>query len=192
MSRTFKDRPFWVKSNDPSLRRSASHGHLRFGIPIYRRVPVKDENGNFVYNEYLGYRLIERENAALKLGITDLYRVIDKPEFGFLFRKEPHIYTDGIKYERVIVGYHPDHCTIAEPATSSSDISFGCHYWFDINYSADMPKFYRQQHHVKQRRAKRDSLVKYVKEFNSNGLDDDFSYASDSSHDPRIKRGWWS
>lgn len=48
MSRTLKDRPYWVLKQDPSMSRYATHQHhvvLREEIaeePVYRRVPTKD------------------------------------------------------------------------------------------------------------------------------------------------------
>ena len=48
MSRTRKDRPYWVRVNDPNSSRRASHGHMitcheKIGEePVYRSVPSKD------------------------------------------------------------------------------------------------------------------------------------------------------
>ncbi len=48
MSRTLKDRPYWVRVNDPSSSRRASHTHMitcheKIGEePVYREVPDKD------------------------------------------------------------------------------------------------------------------------------------------------------
>ncbi len=48
MSRTRKDRPYWVLKNDPKMARYASHDHVVTLMelvgeePVYRRVPDKD------------------------------------------------------------------------------------------------------------------------------------------------------
>ena len=48
MSRTHKDRPYWVLKNDPEMDRYASHNHLKTVYeqigeePVYRHVPDKD------------------------------------------------------------------------------------------------------------------------------------------------------
>lgn len=52
MSRTLKDRPYWVRANDPdSSGRSVIHRHDLFGEAIYRAVRIKDKDGNQVYEE---------------------------------------------------------------------------------------------------------------------------------------------
>lgn len=56
MSRTRKDRPYWVRSNDPKERRSEVHNHLRqhrekVGEEKYIHTPahtVRDEYGRFL------------------------------------------------------------------------------------------------------------------------------------------------
>lgn len=46
MSRTDKTRPHWVKVNDHGYEH---HEHDLFGLEVYRTRPIKDEDGNFVY-----------------------------------------------------------------------------------------------------------------------------------------------
>lgn len=60
MSRTFKDRPFEVRSNDPRERRLAYHNHDRFGI--IRTIPT-DENGNEIGYCSAAYRRAVNTNS---------------------------------------------------------------------------------------------------------------------------------
>jgi len=49
MSRTDKDRPYWVRQNDDGT--NTDHGHLKLGKTIYRTYYVYDENGKVVFHE---------------------------------------------------------------------------------------------------------------------------------------------
>lgn len=100
MSNTYKDRPYWVRTNQPVkdtiIKR---HRHENFGKPIYRYRPQLDTNGEPVTEEY----------------ITDIARWVDGHLIGFETVKRERII-----YERYIHSYTVDHCTIDEPETSRS------------------------------------------------------------------------
>ena len=52
MSRTDKDRPWYIQSSDPTELRYAHHNHSRFGQKIVYSRLVTDADGNSVYEEY--------------------------------------------------------------------------------------------------------------------------------------------
>ncbi len=54
MSRTDKDRPYWVKLNDEGTL--VNHNHQHFGRSWYVYRPVRDERGNRVYEDVPVYR----------------------------------------------------------------------------------------------------------------------------------------
>jgi len=54
MSRTDKDRPYWVKVNAEGT--AIDHDHLNFGREYYRDVYVKDKHGNLIYEDRPLYR----------------------------------------------------------------------------------------------------------------------------------------
>jgi len=48
MSRTLKDRPYWVKLNDSTM---TDHDHINMGRTYYTSEPVLDQDGNNIYDE---------------------------------------------------------------------------------------------------------------------------------------------
>ena len=125
MSRTLKDRPYWVRSNDLAHETVYEiHNHHRFGEPLYEWKNAKDSNGELVTKEETvevpsscvvvlpgGYRIqVEswREawtySNAIYVGRSYTTKVVKRPVT-----------------ERVIVGYVTDECTIDEPYEDSKD-----------------------------------------------------------------------
>lgn len=121
MSRTLKDRPYWVKVNDKSLSRTPCHDHEHAGEPLYRYLPVKDENGNeimetFMSHGFLGYRFY-KHYEGYKLYPTWDELVADIPANHIFFERRYYaqwgdVEKTRVKRENVLIGYRPTECTI--------------------------------------------------------------------------------
>lgn len=91
MSRTDKDRPWFIRALDDTVIRSERHRHSLFGSPIYDYIPVLDENGSQTLESRSIYSRYVDENGAEQVGLHDEMLPA---------------------WERILVGYMPDHCTI--------------------------------------------------------------------------------
>lgn len=131
MSRTLKDRPYWVKVNDKNLARTPLHNHEDAGKPVYRNVTVKDDKGKpvretYTYTGLLGYRIWKRYEGY-KLYSTWAELLADSDERVFL---PPYYYElrgekEGtrVKREVTLVGHRPTECTINDIVPRPN------HYW---------------------------------------------------------------
>jgi hypothetical protein len=185
MSRTDKDRPLWVKRNDPTLLRYTDHNHLILGKVFYKKVYLRDNNGNLLTEEKTATREVFRWGAAYKAGFYDEHNLIQndvfveaeyEPRFKHLWREEEYTYLDYVSIRVPRVTY-ADHCTEGEPLESGKDtkpctpeltIEGLRQGWVDTDA--------RQMYHGSERRRKRDALKRYTKEANTYGwenLDDD-------------------
>jgi hypothetical protein len=119
LSRTDKDRPYWVKCNDPLLRRKATHDHIKCGKTVKRRRVLLDENGYPVLDNTPVYKYVPREGAIEKAGLDfwTVYLAGEKkyPEYFNLVEVPNH--GDRYQYEYFTVREYPDRCTINEPLT---------------------------------------------------------------------------
>lgn len=136
MSRTFKDRPYWVKNKDKTLNRRVSHEHEKAGAPVYESFPLLDENGEQVLKTkthfgVVGYRF--RRFGFYQKDVVIKDRTEAHDFLRSLLAKEPehrdgfnsltsHDIKDYVTYgdvtytykvtENLIVGYRPTECTI--------------------------------------------------------------------------------
>lgn len=126
MSRTLKDRPYWVKTNDNALPLTEHHDHTHAGEPIMMSLPVKDEAGNLMYETVI------RENVLLNYTFRDYYGVTSvfttrTAALAYIERSpwtnfEVDFYAvygnkevQQVKCAMTLVGYRPDECTIDKP-----------------------------------------------------------------------------
>jgi hypothetical protein len=107
MSRTFKHRPYWVRSNDPkNEHRVAWHDHDHLGEPIYEHRLVRDENDE----------TIEVEKTYLTYG------------------GEPRTYKTALT-EKILIDYISEECTINIPLLDDNTRYIPCHYqiaWWSV------------------------------------------------------------
>jgi len=124
MSRTFKDRPYWVRTNDEHEPRDVFHDHLSFGRPVYRTVPVTDEAGATLTEIgsteiTAGYHIYMISGGVRYYSAFKWYRVRKSLEAEVL-SVAPVMKT--ISWERPVtgrklIGYVASHCTGDEPMT---------------------------------------------------------------------------
>lgn len=213
MSRTLKDRPHWVKVNDKSLPRIANHEHKDAGKPVYRWLPVKDENGNkvmetFMSYGFLGYRAYNFYERRYKTYATWEELLAERPENYVGLEKRFYAqYGDvektRVKHESVIVGYQPTECTINDyqPRTNhyfDNDTTHLCYY--DLRYYGGGYRYCdhfptkdeREEYHRSARSNEKDALRKLTKAANAG-----YAYEDEDFHEDvfftrqRRHRGWW-
>ncbi|MGL4998009.1 MAG: hypothetical protein ACRC5T_03325 [Cetobacterium sp.] len=108
MSRTDKDRPYWVRVNDEASL--THHDHTAFGRTYYRSVPVRDADGNPVYED-VPYRISARtivEEGLVNYMISRHFRIPEQfpsPESLSSSRRE-NIIREAIQYHGWGLGYH--------------------------------------------------------------------------------------
>ena len=212
MSRTLKDRPYWVKVNDKSLPRTPRHNHEEAGEPLYRYLPVKDENGNNVMETYtrrgfLGYR-IYKHYEGYKLYPTWDELIADVPAEHIyydrrFYAESGEIEATRIKREKVLIGYRPTECTIDDylPRVDKyydNDTTSLCYHqvegWAGGYYYCDHfpSKDERREYHSAARSNEKNALRKLAKAANAG-----YDYEGDDLYEDvfnarrRRHRGWW-
>jgi hypothetical protein len=108
MSRTFKHRPYWVRSNDPkNEHRVAWHDHDHLGEPIYNYRLIRDENDKTIE--------VEKTYVSSYDGYVKTY-------------------TTALT-EKIVVGYISEVCTIDIPLQDDKTRYIPCHYqiaWWSV------------------------------------------------------------
>lgn len=190
MSHTDKDRPLWVKRNDASLLRYTDHNHLILGKPIIKRRYLLNEDGERYKVPYTYTRLEFDWIKAERFGYFDKnLSQSEREEFKLAFRDE--LYSE-VKYESeiwayedVVVGYAADSCTEGEPVNRENrhfwDPTLPCQpeltlehgYYSGWHSRPGVQKVNRRIMRGGERVTKRDTLISYAKEVNSNGLAED-------------------
>jgi hypothetical protein len=170
MSRTDKDRPYWVKQNDETLLRYIDHDHLNLGRTYYRDRIVRDENGKPVTRTVMRERRIfswERYFSNRNGGYTvETYEAIEVVRE----RVENFTYADHCTGDfRTQHGRYNQHATPEPPCTPQ--LTLGSWYGYD-----KAPKSVKRGFNRTIRVAERAALREYAKGVNSNedwdGLDD--------------------
>lgn len=214
MSRTLKDRPYWVKVNDKSLSRTPCHDHENAGQPIYRYLPVKDENGNTVMetvtieNAFLGYRTYNIYERRFKIYPTWAEFVAEVPDNRILFESRYYARYGSkevtrVKNASVIIGYRPTVCTIDDSVPRANnyydnDTIILCDHrlegWAGGYYYCDhFPnKDERRQYHSAARSNERDAMRKLTKAANAGYDYEDEDFCEDVFFArTRRHRGYW-
>lgn len=182
MSRTRKDRPYWVTINDPKTPdRVEDHDHTKFGNLVTRTRYIKDENGKQVYKTVSSHGKIWYQ----KLNDAGIY------VYAFGIR------TDQVRaWETIVVGNMAEHCTIDVSEARAHDsrdllpcghrIRWG--YWKGDNRPS---KKDRKPYHATYKTLERDALINSRNRYNA-GYDlddwDDYEvYATRTTN----HRDWW-
>lgn len=185
MSRTDKDRPYWVKTNDPSLPRHESHYHEAFGRSFKRQRQARNSDGTPRYELKTESRIVLKENMGWYLDAARLDPNIPWPiqhkrdELRF-YTRETYDYWVPL-YERMVTRTYADHCTIDEPNHGQprhiiNPCSYSLDYWYFSPWGG-VSKDQRSEFNSMKRRSQRDELKTYVKEVNAM---DDWSDLDDS------------
>lgn len=138
MSRTFKDRPYWVKTNDPkNLEVITYHHHVHFGRPLWKTVPVRDAEGNLVTTE----ETVKHYHTG-----------------------EPYIVTRGV-YENRLVGYTSKECDAHEPedGTHYSESLRNCGHYLRLLNPGRRTRDDKTEKHRSSRARQRDLLKNITK-----------------------------
>lgn len=162
MSRTLKDRPYWVKNNDPKIRREASHG---CGTPARHREFLVDDEGQPVYKTRTFVEQEFRSGAAKNEGVTEAEAEANYPKYRHLYRKTvKELYSSRI----VITTYddEPQPCTIDEPCSPLS-YQKTCQYYHERDNQYAPRKEFRRIHHKRERGHAKISLTEMGKEYNT-------------------------
>jgi hypothetical protein len=84
MSRTYKDAPWWVRSNDVSNDRVTYHNHARFGEEIRTWSVDRDKDGNQkfieVFDEHSNTVRFVKKYKSFVTGYVKDYCTVDEPE----------------------------------------------------------------------------------------------------------------
>lgn len=208
MSRTRKDRPDWVKSNDKSEVRVEKHEHFEAGYPVYRTRPVRDANGHVVFEDYTyfgitGYKLYSPETLSWEeVHPSVRYNGSTYNSYSFI-----PIYADiaskRVVYETVLIGYRPESCTIDERAPRENkmfdnETKLLCYH--EVRYTgrkgysccSHFPvKAQRKDYHSASRAAER-KAVRAIRGAINNGFEPDEDYYEDTfSLRKKNHRGVW-
>jgi hypothetical protein len=182
MSRTRKDRPYWVTLNDPKTAdRVEDHDHTKFGKEVTRTRYVKDEKGEQVY-EIIKF---PDDGWVTKLNAAGIYVYV----FGELNWKRA-------VRETVVVGHMAEHCTIEVPEARAHDsrdllpcgfrIRWG--YWKVSNRPR---KKDRKAYHATYKTLERDALVNSRNRYNAGYDLDDWDEHEVYSTRTTNHRDWW-
>ena len=195
MSRTDKDRPYWVRCNDVTLLRTIHHDHRVLGKVLYKKVAVLDENGDTIPFDVPIYHDVFRDTAAQREGVTHAEACADYKKYAYLWRKEQFGSETYLEAEWVPYASYADHCTANEPlrhnrSSKSNDWDIKpCRAHLIEDYRrGTITKYYRQYRASQSRQKARLVQERYVKEFNSNGLED---FNDDDAQSHELPEIWW-
>jgi hypothetical protein len=183
MSRTFKDRPYWVRSNDKNELRSVSHYHHLAGEEVYHWLPVKDADGNQVMETVerppvKGYRVVFRDRTSKVYTTTEYFKLRESGElnwYNFYDLQPTEIITTYERplREKTLVGHRPDHCTAENEQVRpvryvGDELQELCYTWVDSHRRAARPfkKDLKTQYHSSQRATERLMLEAMAEDYN--------------------------
>lgn len=125
MSRTDKDRPYWVRCNDATEGRHVVHHHEWAGRPIFASRLKRDENGKVVTEKrsvwIAGHKIYHYADGHVQTVPQNWYgrkqyAFYDKAELLHIIIEPSHYENREFPtYELVEVGRYPDECTIDRP-----------------------------------------------------------------------------
>lgn len=195
MSRTDKDRPYWVRLNDDAT--TTYHDHDNLGEPVYHYRIVRDETGH-----------AKTVNVPWTMSATDIVKGsmlgtihgrlmwIAKRPSEKLFQQARELHGSGRGDEQIICGYRTevvyeryyaytiaDHCTEGERITKNT-VRFGqmpCVPVFSNNYRFEMLRgkagikhHYSRVRYSRERVVTRDALGKTIRAYNAGYEVDDW------------------
>lgn len=194
MSRTDKDRPYWVKCNDETLLRYTDHDHVNLGRTYYRSVPVRDAYNRIVYETVETTRTVFRYGAAQRFGVNEWdveeyqFTTGDYEKYAHLYRKETFEY-DRPLVRRVPIVTYKDYCTEGEPRTKDGRSENPCQYHLTLQsfHYGKPTKDQRKTYSSHQRAKTRDTLKGLTKQARWSEIDEDASPETDVLE----KNKWW-
>lgn len=173
MSRTDKDRPWFIRALDDTVTRTEVHRHRMFGDPIYDTQPVLDDNGVQAFEMKSVYSRYTDDDGIEQVGWHDELLPA---------------------WERIFVGYTPDYCTIDEVKQARNYdelMRFPCYYVErQTHYRPDDEE--KRIFHGGKRARQRQGLHSLVKNLRSNDVDaDDFLDDERLYEGSHIHEGAW-
>lgn len=164
MSRTYKDRPYWVMKNDPNADRYASHDHkvvlyhLIGEEPVYRNVPDKD---GWHWHQELWYtkKLYDKE-------VVNVDCTLDMPEGPGSYWTRPKSNEERLD-------------------------SKNCHWWLEYYPNVHSSKDFKRLTNSAVRSKVKQQLNSAVRDYGSYWEEDDWYDVDvfvDSKH---MSAGWW-
>lgn len=189
MSRTFKDRPYWVRIADPKEDRSIFHSHWHFGRTLRRKIRVRDENKQPVFKEEIITTFKTVYEYSSWAGCT-----VPRYEEYKVIRRTP-------VYKIVEIGEELDCCVVESsniPQLServgyrhSRPDAYTCTWSLD-EYARNRPgSRERKAWHAEKRAKERQPLMKALKAYN---FGEDIDGYDDENLNTRVSRhnGWWN
>lgn len=165
MSRTDKDRPWFIRALDDTVVRSERHRHNLFGSPIYEYIPVLNEDGSRALEQKTTYSRYTDDDGVEQVGWHDYLAPA---------------------WKRILVGYMPDYCTIDEEkhvSTHDELMNYPCFRMERHNrYRPDDEE--KRIFHGGKRARQRQGLNSLVKNLRSNDVE-----AEDFLDDERLYEG---
>lgn len=188
MSRTDKDRPYWVRIADPEEDRRISHTrHWHLGTPIYISLKVRDEDGYPIYDEET-YKYSAPIYGMNVWGYLSIIR----------YEERTKTVTKVCK-ERKLIGHVPDHCIVdmrntpdrRNHYTYRGKEDYTCGYQLEFhNRNRPYKKRERKHWHASKREGERTPLVNARKEYNSGENLDDYDHEALNTR-TTFYEGWW-
>lgn len=125
MSRTDKDRPYWVRCNDATEGRNVVHHHEWAGRPIFQSRLKRDENGKAVTTKRPVWvpprKSYHYADGTVKVVPQTWYGMNNQSSYEesellhVFYEPAHHENREFPAYEQVEVGRYPDECTIERP-----------------------------------------------------------------------------
>ncbi len=208
MSRTRKDRPYWVRCNDASQAgRKVYHNHELAGTPSHAYRVKKDADGNVVTESRPVFQY-----AKKIYHYTDGH--VQEVEYGWYGTAKSSFYEGELDYvehvpsrhvskqfpvmEKYVVGFYSDHCTADRPRESIfgvwEDPEILC--WVELERWVSSPwrhrpnKKAKRNYHSSARNSEQSASRDVVKSYNS-GEDVDENWEGFTTRQKRHV-GWWA
>jgi len=188
MSRTRKDRPYWVIANESNI---VSHNHLLFGKEVLGRSYVKDESGKPILEEVTRTRRVFNYDHAAAVGVSYAHASRNMLKYYYLFEEEDFVITRP-KTVYVTRFVYQDECTAGDKSKRDND-DLPCyrvppHRGYRERFHRDL----RDAYYASDRTAKKSVLSHMAKEWNSG---EDVSESEDAvvdiTHQHRHGVLWW-
>lgn len=166
MSRTRKDRPYWVLKQDPKMDRYATHNHLVVlqeligEEPVYRNVPDKHGWG---WHEEVWYTRKLYRRTPVPVDCT-----LDIPE-------------------------GPSHTWRRRARTNEERLDQkNCHWWLDYYPNVRSDKYYKQLTNGAVRSKVRQKLHEAVRDHGTNWNEDDWLDVDIFVDTKQVGNNWWN
>lgn len=216
MSRTRKDRPYWVRCNNVAEEgRYINHNHEAAGKAITKRVRVHDENGDKAFSvtlstEFVGYTLELKTGITVEIPAMNLrsynrgFSITPSYNYGEVYRTTPRYETRShnyAKYASIEAGTRPVECTEDIPIAHD-----GFHYYnsathlcypelaryVDNSYRHNRPQQSEKRLYHSAARNKEQGVLRKATVLYNSGEEDLWSDdVEDAYTRPHRHTGWW-